>query len=178
VICAVLYECALVAYFDVHVSGRSPWVLALGVSVPLLAGALVVRAGMLDGPRGLGPKAALLALATTMAPLFFATASVLALPPDPRDGRYWHHAIGCVVTGACLVAGPLALLALGWRRAFAAAAAWRTAALGVGCGALAATTLSFVCPLATAGHVAVAHGAALVLGGLVGAGMARLTIIR
>ena len=72
------------------------------------------------------------------------------------------------VTGL-LALGPLALGLWAFRRAFAAAAGWRTAAVGVAAGGLAAATMSLACPITTAAHVIVGHGLAMIVAGLAGA---------
>jgi hypothetical protein len=177
VVAALLYEGALLAAFRAHASGRPAKLLAIGLAAPVIAGALGLAAGAQRGRRGLGLPAARIAALTLFAPVIFVAASSLGMPPDANDGLYWHHAVACMITGTCLTAGPVALVALAWRRAFAAAAAWRTAAMGVASGALGVITLTLICPVTTAWHVAVGHGAAIVLGGLAGAAVARWTAI-
>lgn len=172
---ALLYEVVLAARLHTHVGGRPPGTLTVGLAAPLAAGALVLAIGARRGSLGLGPPAARVALATLAGPALFVAASLLMLPAGGDDNLYWQHALGCIVTGAALAAGPVGLLALAWRHAFPLAASWRTAALGVACGALATTTLSLVCPVTSAWHVVVGHGAAMALGGLVGAAIARWT---
>jgi hypothetical protein len=174
---ALLYEVALAAQLHTHAAGRSHDTLMVGLAAPLAAGGIVLAVGTRRGPLGLGPPASRVALATLVGPTLFVAASLFLLPADVDDGHYWGHALACVVTGACLAAGPVALIALAWRHAFPAAARWRTAALGVACGAMATTTLSLVCPVTSAWHVAVGHGAAMMLGGLVGAAIARWTAV-
>jgi hypothetical protein len=172
---ALLYEVAVAARLHMHAAGRPPGRLAIGLAAPLAAGAVVLAVGARRGSLGLGPPAARVALATAFGPALFVAASLLMLPAMDEGGQYWPHALACMVTGTALAAGPVALVALAWRRAFASAAAWRTAALGVASGALATTTLSLVCPDVSSWHVVVGHGAAMVLGGLVGAVVARRT---
>lgn len=172
---ALLYEVALAARLHMHAAGRPPGTLAVGLAAPLAAGAVVVAIGARRGSLGLGPPAARVALATAFGPALFVAASLLLLPAIDEDGQYWQHALACIITGTALAAGPVALLALAWRRAFASAATWRTAALGVASGALATTTLSLVCPDTSSWHVVVGHGAAMVLGGLAGAAVAHST---
>ena len=56
--------------------------------------------------------------------------------PDGRDPLFWRHAAGCMTVTAILALGPMALGLWAFRHAFAAAAGWRTAAIGWPAGAL------------------------------------------
>jgi hypothetical protein len=61
------------------------------------------------------------------------------------------------------------MAAFAFRRAFVAASTLRSAVLGVACGALAASTMSIVCPHEGALHVLLGHGTMMVVGGILGA---------
>ena len=71
----------------------------------------------------------------------------------------------------------MAMLTWVFRHAFVAASAWRSAALGVACGALGASTMTLACSHGEALHVIVAHGSMMVIGGGLGALLGR-TIAR
>jgi hypothetical protein len=175
---ALAYQGALLALWHAHPGGRPAATFAVGLAVPLVACAVALASGARSGARGLGPPALHIAAGAIGAPALFFLASLLLLPSGAGDALFARHAVTCVVNGSILAAGPIALLVFAWRRAFATAAVWRTAALGAGCGALAAATLAIVCPDAAPWHVALAHGAAMVFGGVAGTLVARWTAIR
>jgi hypothetical protein len=142
--------------------------VALGLVIPLVAAGMALVAAGSRGARGLGAPAQWLALLSVLPPVLFAVATFVVNPAD-ADADFWRVAAPCLGITAILTAGPLALGAFVFRHAFAAASTWRTAALGVASGALAAATMSVACVHGGALHVVVAHGAMLVVGGLVGA---------
>lgn len=174
---AFAYEAAWVAHLRMHPADRSAAAIALEVLLPLAAGVVAWVAATRSGRRGLGMRTARLALLAAGMPLAFAAVTELGWPADPHDGAFWQQAVGCMISGALFVAGPLVIAGLTFRGAFASASVWRAAALGVGCGALATATLGVVCPLATAGHLVVGHGAALVLAGVAGALLGRRIVL-
>ena len=143
--------------------------LALGLAIPLTAAAISINAARRNGDRGLGATTNRLLMLVLASPVLFAGATLLTAPPEVYDDSFWRHATGCAIVSAELAIGPLALGLLAFRRAFAAASAWRAAALGVACGALAAATMSLVCPLGNAAHVVLGHGGVMLLTGIVGA---------
>ncbi|MDP9152004.1 MAG: hypothetical protein M3O36_18935, partial [Myxococcota bacterium] len=81
-------------------------------------------------------------------------------------------ALGCMATTAALAGVPA--IAAGWayRHAFVGSG-WRTATLGVACGALAAATMSIACSVGSVLHVLVGHGSMMLAFGLLGALLAR-----
>jgi hypothetical protein len=170
---ALAYEAAWVAHLRVHIASRSSWSVGLELLVPLAAGVAAWMAATRSGRHGLGEGRTRLAWLALGLPLGFAALTSVVWPADPRDGAFWQHASGCAVSGALLASGPLFLAAFSFRRSFASASVWRTAALGIACGGLAVASLSVVCPLATAGHLIVGHGAAFAIAGLTGALLGR-----
>jgi hypothetical protein len=142
--------------------------LVLGIAIPLGAAALALVAAVRNGPRGLGAPAARIAALAVAAPLFFAVATALAAPAGAGDPRFWRHAAGCMAVTAILASGPLALGLWAFRHAFAAAAGWRTAAVGAAAGALSAATMSLACPITAADHVIVGHGVVMIVTALIG----------
>jgi hypothetical protein len=168
---AVLYEGVGLAYFKMRPdlgTGSTALVgleLALPLAVALVALVAVARRGRL----GLGEPTAKLGAWLFGAPLIFAVATLAIFPHDPVDGGFWARAERCFLVTVCLAAGPLTLAALALRSTFAAAAGWRTAAVGVVSGALAASTIALVCPEGGALHVLIGHGAIVVVMGLMGA---------
>jgi hypothetical protein len=147
----------------------SPSQLVIGLAIPCAAMALALGALGRSGEHGLGERKARLLALLIGSPALFVAATLLSAPPDARDGRFWHHAVGCFLVTAILAGVPLAIGAYAFRRAFATSAAWRMCALGVASGAAAAATMSLACPVSSAGHVLVGHGAMMLLAGAVGA---------
>jgi hypothetical protein len=143
--------------------------IALGLAVPLIAAALALAAASRTGTRGLGLPARRVAGLAVAAPLVFVLGTLLAAPGDPGDRLFWIHAAGCAAVTAILTVGPLALGLWAYRRAFVGASTWRTAAVGVAAGGLAAATMSLACPISSAPHVILGHGAIMLVAGLAGA---------
>ncbi|HEY1690615.1 MAG TPA: NrsF family protein [Polyangiaceae bacterium] len=142
--------------------------IAIGLLLPLVAAAVALVGCRVPGRRGLGaPVAWLLSLCVLPAALF-ALGTLATSPPD-TEGHFWSLVVRCMGVTALLTAGPLALGGLVFRRAFAAASQWRTAALGAACGAIAAATMSLACRHSGALHVILGHGAMILVGGAVGA---------
>jgi hypothetical protein len=154
--------------------GQLPaWTIALGLIIPLAAAALALAAVTGAGKRGLGAPASWLAALTLTPPALFALATLVAGPMDAGEGHFWNLAVRCMGVTALLTAGPLALGAVVFRHAFAAAAVWRTAALGVACGAIAAATMSIACWHVGSLHAIVGHGTMMLVGGIAGALLGR-----
>ncbi len=152
-----------------NLAQQGAWSVALGIAIPFGAAGLALAAAVRRGPRGLGAPAGRIAALAVGAPILFAAATLLAAPPESGDPLFWRHAVGCMTVTALLTLGPLALGLWAFRHGFAAAAGWRTAAIGVAAGALAAATMSLHCPITTAGHVILGHGLVMIVAGLAGA---------
>jgi hypothetical protein len=162
---AGIYEIAGFAFFHArrNLETTSAPLLALEVALPLAVAAFALRAAIQKGPLGLGGGPAKITVSTAAALLLFVVATLSAFPPDAHDGAFWAQAGACMLVTSILGVGPLALAGWALRSTFAAAARWRTAAVGVAAGSLAAATIAFVCPVNSALHVLVGHGA-MVLG--------------
>lgn len=145
--------------------------IALGLLVPLVAMGLAAWAGLARGERGLGLPVTLLASLIVASALFFAAATLGVDPADhaPSAGAFVDRAARCALVTSLLCVPSLALVVRAFRAAFVTMATWRTAALGVACGALSAATMSLVCPHGEALHVLVGHGIMMLVGGIVGA---------
>jgi len=168
---AIAYEGMLVAMMGVRpdlpaVSGGA---LVLAVALPLAAAGLAISLAA----RGRRPGNEMLVF--LLAPVALFAGSAAAHAGGVLQGTWMTATAMCVVGSAMLAAGPLALAAYAYRHAFAAGAVSRTVALGVGCGALAAAAIELRCSTPGAAHVLIGHGAALLLGGIVGMGLARIT---
>jgi len=172
---ALVYDVAWLVFVETRPDIRSvpPEQLAGGLAIPLFAAAAAMGAGTRSGARGLGePKWRVMAFAIA-APVWFALATWLVAPHEPQVELFWRRAAGCLFTTALLALGPLTLGVVAFRRAFASAAVWHTAAIGVACGALASATMSLACPIGNAWHLLVGHGAILAVAGLCGAVLGR-----
>lgn len=174
---AVLYEAVVLAFFKTRadLGTASIALVALELAVPLAVGALTLAGAAKTGRLGLGEPAGKLAAWVTGAPLLFALVTLAAFPHDVTDSAFWSRTQTCFLVTALLGAGPLALAAFALRNTFAAAAGWRTAAIGVASGALAACTIAIVCPDGGAFHVLVGHGAMMLIMGLFSAALIRGT---
>jgi Negative regulator of sigma F len=174
---AVAYEAAWLIFLRAQVVAHSAWTVVLGVALPLVAGGAAGAVALRPGARGMGEPAPRLAAWVLVVPAALAAGVFLGSPPEPTDGTFWPRALGCIVTGAWLLAGPLLLLGLAFRRAFASASAWRTAALAIASGGLAMATLGVLCPHHTGAHLVVGHGAAMVLAAVAGALVGRRVVL-
>jgi len=152
----------------------SPSGLVLGVGIPLLAAALALAAATRRGALGLGESTSRLLVLVGLSVAVFVVGTVFAAPRDGGE-EFWGHTLRCIGVTAALAAAPLALGVWSFRNAFVAAPVWRSAALGVAAGALAAATMSLACSTDSALHVLVGHGAMMLVGGAVGAALGRAT---
>jgi hypothetical protein len=168
---ALAYDAAWLVFHErrADLAAASVGSLVLGLAIPLTAAALGLGAAVRSGPRGLGAPAARIMVLALGGPVLFAAATLLAAPPEAGDLLFWGHAAACMGVTGLLALGPLALGLWAFRHAFAAAAGWRTAAIGVAAGGLAAATMSLACPITTSAHVIVGHGLVMIVGGLIGA---------
>jgi hypothetical protein len=168
---ALAYDAAWLVFHErrADLISAPPWGLALGMAIPLAAAALGLLAALRPGPRGLGAPAARIAALAVGGPVLFALATLLAAPHEGGDALFWRHAASCMAVTGLLALGPLALGLWAFRHAFATSAGWRTAAIGVAAGGLAAATMSLACPITTATHVIVGHGLIMTVAALAGA---------
>ena len=174
---AVVYEAGWVLFVERRpdLARMSWWTLALELALPLISVAIALTAAVRRGRSGLGLPSPYLITSALLTPLFFGAGEWLIARETLRvtAAGFWRSALVCIAVTGLLAAGPLVLGAFAFRRAFASSAIWRTAALGVACGALAASTMSVVCSDESAAHVLLAHGSWMFIGGLSGALLAR-----
>jgi hypothetical protein len=168
---ALLYELAWVGLMngreDLHTMPLST--LLLEIAIPAIAALVALGAAAIPGKEGLGePKGRLVALAL-LAPLVFVLGTIVASPGGADADAFWPHALRCFVWTSLYAAGPLALAVWAFRRSFVTAPAWRTAALGMACGAAGAATMGFVCATWTPVHVLVGHGGIIFVAAAAGA---------
>jgi hypothetical protein len=152
----------------------SPSSLAAGIAIPLAAAVIAWIAVTRPGALGLGAQASRLAALGAVSVATFAMGTLLASPSQPEGAAFWANVARCIKVSSVLVAPPLALGLWVFRHAFAAAAPWRSALLGMAAGALAAATMSLACADDNALHVLVGHGAMVMVGAIAGASVGRL----
>jgi hypothetical protein len=173
-VAALIFEVAFVIV-DPHrrdLAGASGLELAVGLAIPLATAAAAFMAATRRGAHGMGLSAGAIATLALTAPVLFILATLVGAPAVASDPSFWRHAEGCATVTSILALGPMALGLWSFRRAFAVAATWRTAALGVAAGALAAAAMSLACPLTGAWHVILGHGTMMIVAGLAGAWLA------
>jgi hypothetical protein len=170
---ALFYEIAWVIFVErrADLAALPASRIALGLMIPWAALAVALVAAVQRGRIGLGASTTYLKACVLLSVCFFAIATWLVAPHAPAGSAapFWHRTAVCASVTAILTAVPLGLGVLAFRRAFVAAATWRTALLGVACGALAASTMSIVCQDAAPLHVLLGHGTMMVVGGVLGA---------
>ncbi len=168
---ALLYEIAWVFVMtkreDLPTMPRA--VLAIELVIPLLASLFALAAAAAPDARGLGPPKGRMMVLTILSPLIFVGATLLASPADVDAEPFVMHAFRCFAWTAVYSAGPLVLAMWAFRRSFVAAAGWRSAALGMACGAAGAATMSLVCSVGSPAHVLVGHGGMMLVGAVAGA---------
>jgi hypothetical protein len=172
---AGLYEAAGVAFFKTRpdLSTAQTALVALELALPLALGTIVLVLAAKGGRLGLGEPTIRLAAWVIGAPVLFGLVTVAFFPTDLVGEAFWSRTETCFLVTAILAAGPLLLGALALRSAFVSAAGWRTAAMGIASGALAASTMALVCPVDGTLHVLLGHGTMMLVMGLVGAGLFR-----
>ena len=139
------------------------------LAIPLAAALLALAAAAAPGAHGLGqPKGRMMTLAL-LSPLLFVAATLLASPGDVDAEPFVMHAFRCFAWTAVYSVGPMVLAAWAFRRSFVAAPVWRSAALGMACGAIGAATMSLVCSVGNPAHVLVGHGGMMLVGAVGGA---------
>lgn len=171
----LIFEAGWVAFVERRpdLPSLPPWTIVAGLAVPLLAGLLAFGAVSGRGRKGLGVPVWALASLATLSPLLFAAITLVVNPPEPPGEPFWNFALRCMGLTAFLVSVPAALGVYAFRHAFPAASSWRTAALGVACGAVGAAIMSLVCPHGGALHVIVGHGSMMIVFGVAGALLGR-----
>jgi hypothetical protein len=178
-VAALLYELAWIGIMngraDLHTMPLSTLLLELAIPLATAMVALAAAAG--SGKESLGePKGRLVTLAL-LSPVLFVVGTFLAgnfvASADMDADSFWPHALRCFLWTSLYALGPVALAAWAFRRSFATTPAWRTAALGMACGAAGAATMSFVCSVGTPAHVIVGHGGIIFVAALGGAALGR-----
>ncbi len=172
---ALVYEGVWLVVFnkrdDLAVLPRTT--LLAEVAIPVAAAWLALAGATAPGPRGIGPAKGRLATWVLLSPAVFVGATLFAGPDDVDIESFWRHAVRCFLVTGLLGLGPLALALWAFRRSFVAAAPWRMAALGMGCSAVAAASMTFLCSVGSPAHVLVGHGGLMLVAGVAGALLGR-----
>jgi hypothetical protein len=175
---ALVYELAWLVVMhkrgDLYTIPRTT--LLAEIAIPIAAAAVALAAAATPGAQGMGqPKARLTALALLSPALFVAATLVSSLGAAAEVDRdsFLLHCVRCFVWTSIYSAGPIVLSAWAFRRAFVAAPAWRSAALGLACGAMGAATMSLVCATGSPAHVLLGHGGMMLVAGVGGALLGR-----
>jgi hypothetical protein len=172
---ALLYELAWVLAMtkrhDLLTMPRA--VLAIELVIPFVAALFALAAAAGPDARGLGPPKGRMVALALLSPAIFVGATLLASPPDVDTEPFVVHAFRCFAYTAVYSAGPMVLAMWAFRRAFVAAAGWRSAALGMACGAIGALTMSLICSVGSPAHVLVGHGGMMLVGAVSGALLGR-----
>ncbi|MGD0676421.1 MAG: NrsF family protein [Polyangiaceae bacterium] len=172
---ALLYEAGCLVAFNKRsdLSTMPRLMLLAEMAIPLVAGLLAFAAAVSSGERGIGqPKGRVVGLALG-GPALFALGTLALARHDIDAEPFVEHLLRCVLVTSIFTIGPLLLAARAYRRAFAAAAAWRGAALGASCGALGTAAMSLVCSVGSPAHVLIGHGSVIVFAALAGAAIGR-----
>jgi hypothetical protein len=169
---ALLYELTWIVIMtkrdDLHRTPRA--ILLTELAIPIAAALFALYAAATSGAHGLGqPKGRIVTLAL-LSPMLFIAATLVVSPGDVDAEPFVMHSLRCLAWTAVYSLGPMALAAWVFRRSFIAAPVWRSAALGMACGAIGAATMSLVCSVSSPAHVLVGHGG-MMLVGAVGGGL-------
>jgi hypothetical protein len=167
---ALLYELAWIVVMtkrdDLHTTSRA--VLLMELAIPIAAALLALSAAAGSGVHGLGqPKGRIMTLAL-LSPMLFIVATLVVSPGNVDAEPFVMHSLRCLAWTAVYSVGPMAFAAWAFRRSFVAAPVWRSAALGMACGAIGAATMSLVCAVGNPAHVLVGHGGMMLIGAVGG----------
>lgn len=141
-----------------------------------LLGAAALGLALRPGERGLPPALRRIQALVALVPALYLLTVLLrarAVPPDELP-LSWASAGPCFSVTQLLLLGPLLFAGLAFQRSFLGNAAWRGGLVGAVAGLAAAVGIHTHCPVEATSHILVAHGLAIVSGGLLGAGLGAL----
>jgi hypothetical protein len=141
-----------------------------------LLGAASLGLALRPGERGLPPGLRRIqALVAVVPALYLVTVLIRAGAVSPREVPLsWASAGPCFSVTQLLMLGPLALAGLAFQRSFLSNTPWRGGLVGAVAGLAGAIGIHTHCPVEAPSHILVAHGLAIVSGGLLGAGLGAL----
>jgi hypothetical protein len=167
---ALVYELAWLVVMtkreDLHTTPRA--VLVTELAIPVTA-ALLALAAATPGTHGLGLPKGRMTILGLLAPALFVAATLAMSPGDVDAEPFAMHSLRCFAWTAVYSFGPMVFAAWAFRRSFVGAPVWRSAALGLACGAVGAATMSLVCAVGSPAHVLVGHGGMMLVGAAAGA---------
>jgi hypothetical protein len=167
---ALLYELAWLVVMskrdDLHTTPRA--VLLTELAIPVMAALLALFAAT-PGALGLGQPKGRMTVLALLAPALFVAATVVMSPGGADAEPFFMHSLRCFAWTAVYSIGPMVFAAWAFRRSFVGAPVWRSAALGMACGAVGAATMSLVCAVGSPAHVLVGHGGMMLVGAAAGA---------
>ncbi len=173
---ALALSLAWIALFSWHFGLRDTMAQP-GVLVPFalwsLLGACTLALALRPGERGLPPGVRRIQALVALLPALYLLTVLLraqALPPAELP-LSWATVGPCFSVTQLLTLGPLVLAGVAFQRSFLTNAAWRGGLIGAVAGLAGAIGIHTHCPVEAASHVLVAHGLAIVSGGLLGAGL-------
>ncbi len=154
--------------------GLRPDVASAVVIVPLVVwvGGGAALLGVILRPRARGLPVGVRAVqhAVWIVPVTYAVVAMLVSAPA-EGSLTWESIRGCLALSTLIAVGPLTAAALLLRGSFLSAPAWRGAAVGGLAGLAGSIGAHAHCPVRSAGHLLVAHGAAIAIGAAVGAAL-------
>lgn len=144
--------------------------VALQIVLPALIGAVSLLLAVAPGKLGLGLAASVVTGFAVLGPLTFWLCAALLHTPYPAadNGRFWLGALVCLDITLAWAAAPLLLAALTLRRAFPAAAGWRSGLVGAALGLFSGAAINLHCPNVNQGHMLLGHGIPILVAALVG----------
>jgi Negative regulator of sigma F len=151
--------------------------IAAQVVLPMLFGICCLIAALAPGKLGLGLGVGLVGAMALLGPLsFWLLATGVPMPHPPAAGGmgFWLGSLLCMDITLSWAAAPLLLVALSLRRAFAGAAAPRSALVGAALGLLSGGAINLHCSNVDRWHMLAGHGIPV----LVAASLGALLVVR
>jgi hypothetical protein len=146
--------------------------LVAQVGLPVLLGASCLVVALAPGKLGLGLGVSLIAGMALLGPIsFWLLALGVPVPhsPEAAPSEFWPGTLLCLDITLSWAAVPLLLVALSLRRTFAAHAPGRSALVGAGLGLLSGGTINLHCDNVDRWHMAMGHGAPVLVAAFLGA---------
>ena len=173
---AVTVDIAMVALMGVRADlfAVSPQTLTPALLLPITAAVVATNIATKTGPSRVGWAESSLVISLTV-PLALFVASAFVPIGTHSSASFFDAAAMCVAGTAMLLFFPLATAIIAYRHSFVTSATWRTAALGVASGAIATAVIELKCSVSGVMHVLIAHGSALLIGGVMGYLLSRFT---